>query len=185
MRVVNHFPGSGVVPDFGDAHAASARARLSAEQRLECDCFALVGFSIKTARGVGVRDVFRDDIHAWLKEQSPFLDEQISGYERLQEQLAVLVDTLNKTIAAVTKTVTADAPQKSKLQELDAFKHEILELNRKSIFFDEFKFRRKVSDLYVAVATSIEPLSPSQEKGIGLLEEEFKKFKIRFYEMIK
>jgi hypothetical protein len=103
----------------------------------------------------------------------------------LHEQLAVLVDTLNKTITTLTKTATADTTKKSKLKELDAFKHEILELNRKSIFFDEFKFRRRVSDLYFSVATSIEPLSTTQEKGIGLLEEEFTKFKNRFYQIIK
>ncbi len=103
----------------------------------------------------------------------------------LQERLAVLVDTLNSTIATITKTATADATKQAKLKELDAFKHEILELNRKSIFFDEFKYRRKVSDLYVAVATSIEPLSATQEKGIGLLEEEFTTFKNRFFAMIK
>ncbi len=104
----------------------------------------------------------------------------------LQEQLAILVDTLNSTITTLTKTAATDTAAKTaKLKTLDAFKHEILELNRKSIFFDEFKFRRKVSDLYFAVATSIEPLSASQEKGIGLLEEEYTKFKSRFYAMIK
>ena len=103
----------------------------------------------------------------------------------LQEQLATLVDTLNKTMATINKTAETDAVQKSKLTQLDAFRHEILELNRKSIFFDEFKFRRRVSDLYFAVATSIEPLSAAQEKGIGLLEDEYKKFKSRFYEMSK
>ena len=103
----------------------------------------------------------------------------------LQEELAALVDTLDKTIATVTKAAMADTMQKAKLVQLDAYKHEIVELNRKSIFFDEFKFRRRVSDLYIAVATSIEPLSASQEKGIGLLEDELKTFKSRFYAMIK
>ena len=103
----------------------------------------------------------------------------------LQEELAALVDTLDKTMATVTKAAIADTMQKARLAQLDTYKHEIVELNRKSIFFDEFKFRRRVSDLYVAVATSIEPLSASQEKGIGLLEDELKTFKSRFYAMIK
>lgn len=103
----------------------------------------------------------------------------------LHEKLAGLVDTLTKTMTVLTQKAVADTTQKSKLRELDAFRHEILELNRKTIFFDEFKFRKKVSDLYVAVAAAIEPLSDSQEKGIGLVEEEFATFQKRFYAMIK
>lgn len=102
----------------------------------------------------------------------------------LQEHLFQLIDSLDKTVAIISKTDTTLAATKEKLKKLDSFKREIIELNRKSIFFDEFKFRRRVSDLYVAVANSIEPLAPSQEKGIGVLEEEFLVFQKRFFELI-
>ncbi len=103
----------------------------------------------------------------------------------LQERLFGLVDSLDKTVAVVGKGDTTSAAAKEKLTSFDIFKREIIELNRKSIFFDEFKYRRRVSDLYVAVATSIEPLSTSQEKGIGLLEEQFVVFQKRFFAMLK
>ena len=103
----------------------------------------------------------------------------------LQERLFGLVDSLDKTVAVISKTDTTNAATKEKLKSFDTFKREIIELNRKSIFFDEFKYRRRVSDLYVAVATSIEPLSISQEKGIGLLEEQFVDFQKRFFSMLK
>jgi len=103
----------------------------------------------------------------------------------LQERLFGLVDSLDKTVAVIAKGDTTVASTKEKLKSFDTFKREIIELNRKSIFFDEFKYRRRVSDLYVAVATSIEPLSVSQEKGIGLLEEQFIDFQKRFFAMLK
>ena len=93
-------------------------------------------------------------------------------------------DTGPRGAPEVAKTDTTAVATKEKLKKLDSFKREILELNRKSIFFDEFKFRRRVSDLYVAVANSIEPLAPSQEKGIGVLEQEFLVFQKRFFELI-
>ena len=103
----------------------------------------------------------------------------------LHERLAALVDSLDKTIAIVTQTGNTNSSAKIKLAEMDAFKREIIELNRKSIFFDEFKFRRRVSDLYLTVATAIEPLSAGQEKSITLLEQEYEQFRNKFYEMIK
>ncbi len=103
----------------------------------------------------------------------------------LHEKLFVLIDSLDKTILALSKTDTTSAAVKAKLASYDSFKREIVELNRKSIFFDEFKYRRRVSDLYVSVANGLEPLSPAQEKGINLLEDQFLEFRKRFFELIK
>ncbi|MFZ2784748.1 MAG: hypothetical protein WAZ36_10130 [Sediminibacterium sp.] len=97
----------------------------------------------------------------------------------LHEKLFLLVDSLDKKIAALAQTATTDSTVKNRLGKLQALKGEMVELNRKSIFFDEFKFRRKISDLYVEVVFGIEPLSPKQEQGIGLLEAEFEAFRKR------
>ena len=113
------------------------------------------------------------------------LNKQSMRLFNLQERLFGLIDSLDKTVAVISKGDTSLASTKEKLKSFDSFKREIIELNRKSIFFDEFKYRRRVSDLYVAVVTSIEPLSISQEKGIGLLEEQFTDFQKRFFVMIK
>lgn len=102
----------------------------------------------------------------------------------LQEKLFVLVDSLDKTIATISKSDTTELKTKDQLKKLDSFKREIIELNRKTIFFDEFKYRRRLSDLYLAVAMAIEPLSVKQEKGILLLEEEFEALKKQFYALI-
>lgn len=103
----------------------------------------------------------------------------------LHEKLAALTDTLDKSIAALTKIENKNEAVNSKLEKLNTIRKEIIETNRKSIFFDEFKFRRKVSDLYLDVATALMPLSASQEKGIGVLEEEFGVFKTRVYDLMK
>ncbi|MCK9403688.1 MAG: hypothetical protein M0Q26_09855 [Chitinophagaceae bacterium] len=103
----------------------------------------------------------------------------------LQEKLAVLVDTLDKTIALLNKIEKKEEPNKTKLEKLTELRKEIIEMNRTSIFFDEFKFRRRVSDLYVSVATAIEPLSARQEKSIRVLENEFELFKEKAGALLK
>ncbi len=62
---------------------------------------------------------------------------------------------------------------------------EILELNRKTVFFDEFKFRRRLSDVYLEVALALEPLSATKVGTIDLLEKEFDGFNNRFYNLLK
>ena len=113
------------------------------------------------------------------------LNKQSMRLYNLQERLFGLVDSLDKTIDFISKGDTTSVPTKEKLKSLDNFKREIIELNRKSIFFDEFKYRRRVSDLYLSVANAIEPLSTIQEQGITLLEEQFLDFQKRFFAMLK
>ena len=103
----------------------------------------------------------------------------------LHEKLAVLVDTLDNTLAAITKLTDKTPAQKQVLTNLDSMRHEILELNRKTIFFDEFKYRRRLSDMYLEVVTAIEPLSATKAGAIALLEKEFMVFNNRFYSVIK
>jgi len=103
----------------------------------------------------------------------------------LHEKLAVLVDTLDKTIATLTKADNKSAAQTTTLAELDSMRREILELNRKTVFFDEFKYRRRLSDVYVEVATAIDPLSASKEGTIDLLEKELMVFSNQFYGILK
>jgi hypothetical protein len=104
---------------------------------------------------------------------------------QLHERLHTLIDSLDKTVKTISLGDTTTASVKEKLSKLDLFKREIVELNRKSIFFDEFKYRRRVSDLYVSVANGLEPLSPIQEKGIAVLEDQFLVFQKRFFDLIK
>ena len=102
----------------------------------------------------------------------------------LEEKLADLTDTLDKTIKAYTLQVAKDSSLNNPLKNLISIRKEIIETNRKSIFFDEFKFRRRVSDLYLHVVFSIQPLSAGQEKGIDVLEKEFEHFKKSVYQQI-
>lgn len=62
---------------------------------------------------------------------------------------------------------------------------ELIETNRKSIFFDETKFRKRISDLYLTVATAIEPLSISKAGAIDILEKEFEGLKQKVYNVLK
>ncbi len=103
----------------------------------------------------------------------------------LHEKLAVLVDTMDKTITNLTKIDNKTPANQLQLASLDSMRKEILELNRKTIFFDEFKYRRRLSDLYLEVATSLEPLSGSKEGSIDLMEKEFMAFNNQFYSILK
>ena len=113
------------------------------------------------------------------------LNKQSMRLFNLHERLYTLIDSLDKTVVVISKGDTNVPVIKEKLNKLDLFKREIVELNRKSIFFDEFKYRRRVSDLYVSVANGLEPLSPIQEKGIAVLEDQFLVFQKRFFDLIK
>jgi photosystem II stability/assembly factor-like uncharacterized protein len=102
----------------------------------------------------------------------------------LEEKLVVLVDTLDNSINSLNKINTKTVAQQSTLAALDSMRKEILELNRKTIFFDEFKYRRRLSDVYMAVATGLDPLPPSKEAAIDLLEKELADFNNRFYSIL-
>lgn len=101
----------------------------------------------------------------------------------LQEQLADMVDTIDVKLAAWNKMPSSDMITQ-KVKAMDAFKRELIELNRKSIFFDETKFRKRISDFYLDLVTALEPLSEGQEKGINVLETEMKEFKTRLKQLL-
>jgi hypothetical protein len=68
---------------------------------------------------------------------------------------------------------------------LDSLRKEIIETNRKTVFFDEFKFRRRLSDVYFSLILGLEPFSPSRIGAINVLEDEYKKIEQTFYGLIK
>ena len=68
---------------------------------------------------------------------------------------------------------------------LDSLRKEIIETKRKTVFFDEFKFRRRLSDVYFSLILGIEPFSPSRIGAIDVLEDEYKKIEQTFYGLVK
>ncbi|MBM3414289.1 MAG: glycosyl hydrolase [Bacteroidetes bacterium] len=92
---------------------------------------------------------------------------------KLHEQLYQLVDSLDKQIAGLKKNEQRSVAQSNQLKKLDSLRTEIIETNRKTVFFDEFKYRRRLSDVYVAICTALEPFSPSKIGAIEILEKEF------------
>ena len=98
----------------------------------------------------------------------------------VQEELYYLVDSLNKRMTALKKIETRTANEERILQQLDSLRKEIIETNRKTVFFDEFKYRRRLSDVYIALCTSLEPFSPSKTGAIEVLEQEFALIKKEF-----
>lgn len=91
---------------------------------------------------------------------------------RAEEELYYLVDTLDKKLAWLGKEDSTQTSIQQQMKKINDLRKEILELNRKTIFFDEFKFRRRLCDLYVSVCTQTAPLSSSEEKGIAVMEQE-------------
>jgi len=92
---------------------------------------------------------------------------------KLHEQLYQLVDSMDKQIAVLKKNEQRTEIESNKLKQLDSLRAEIIETNRKTVFFDEFKYRRKLSDVYVAICIALEPFSPSKIGAIEVLEKEF------------
>jgi photosystem II stability/assembly factor-like uncharacterized protein len=99
---------------------------------------------------------------------------------KVQEDLYYLVDSLNKRMAALKKIDARSTAQEKTFQQLDSLRKEIIETNRKTVFFDEFKYRRRLSDVYIALCTSLEPFSPSKTGAIEVLEQEFTQIKKEF-----
>lgn len=99
---------------------------------------------------------------------------------KVQEDLFYLVDSLNKRMANLKKIESRTAAQETKYQQLDSLRKEIIETNRKTVFFDEFKYRRRLSDVYIALCTALEPFSPSKTGAIAVLEQEFALIKKEF-----
>ena len=67
---------------------------------------------------------------------------------QLHERLHTLIDSLDKTVKTISLGDTTTASVKEKLSKLDLFKREIVELNRKSIFFDEFNIIQSFISLF-------------------------------------
>jgi hypothetical protein len=113
------------------------------------------------------------------------LHEQSMRLFRLHEKLAVLVDSLDKSIATLVKLGSRTVAEQNQFVALDSLRKEIIETNRKTVFFDEFKFRRRLSDVYFSLLFAIEPFSPSRIGAIDVLEDEYKKIESSFYAQLK
>ena len=113
------------------------------------------------------------------------LHEQSMRLFRLHEKLAVLVDSLDRSIAVLSKKENKSSLEIEKHNALDSLRKEIIETKRKTVFFDEFKFRRRLSDVYFSLILGIEPFSPSRIGAIDVLEDEYKKIEQTFYGLVK
>ncbi|MFM8592718.1 MAG: WD40/YVTN/BNR-like repeat-containing protein, partial [Sphingomonadales bacterium] len=103
---------------------------------------------------------------------------------KVQEDLYYLVDSLNKRLASLKKIDARNAAQERQYQQLDSLRKEIIETNRKTVFFDEFKYRRRLADVYIALCTSLEPFSASKTGAIEVLEQEFAQIKKEFERLL-
>lgn len=116
----------------------------------------------------------------FTKSKLDILFAQTMRLFKVQEDLYYLVDSLNKRMTALKKIDARTAVQENSLQQLDSLRKEIIETNRKTVFFDEFKYRRRLSDVYIALCTSLEPFSASKTGAIEVLEKEFLQIKKEF-----
>jgi hypothetical protein len=113
------------------------------------------------------------------------LHEQSMRLFRLHEKLAVLVDSLDRSINLLSSKANKSSTQVDKYNALDSLRKEIIETKRKTVFFDEFKYRRRLSDVYFSLILGIEPFSPSRIGAINVLEDEFIKIEKTFYGLMK
>ncbi len=118
-------------------------------------------------------------------ENMSLLHEQTMRLYSLHEKLAVLVNDLDAAIANLNNLSKKTSAQQKKLSALVSFRKEIIETNRKTVFFDEFKYRRRLSDVYLALCFALEPFSPSKVGAIEVLEDEFEKLTQEFSKLTK
>ena len=130
-------------------------------------------------------DIVANDAKGFSAKNMEKLNQQTMRMHSLHEKLAVLVDSMDNTIAGLKKISNRSASQQKKHDALDSIRHEILELKRQTVFFDEFKYRRRLSDLYMELAFALEPLSATKEGSLGLMEKEFEKIKMDVYTIFK
>jgi len=104
---------------------------------------------------------------------------------KLNEALAAFVDSLDGSVAGLKAISAPTASQTTQLTALQAMRAQILELERTTVFYDEFKFRRRVADVYMQLMASTEPLTPSQAYSINLLEQEFAGFRNQYHGILK
>ena len=130
-------------------------------------------------------NVTANDAKGFSAKNMDKLYQQSMRIHAVHEKLAVLVDSMNNTMAALKKLPTRSASQQKTYDALDSMRYEILELKRQTVFFDEFKYRRRLSDLYLELAFALEPLSASKEGAITLMEKEFEEIQKKVYAMMK
>ncbi len=118
-------------------------------------------------------------------ENMSLLHQQTMRLYTLHEKLAVLVNDLDAAIANLNNLSSKTGTQQKKLSALVNFRKEIIETNRKTVFFDEFKYRRRLSDVYLALCFALEPFSPSKVGAIEVLEDEFEKITQQFSKLNK
>jgi hypothetical protein len=85
-----------------------------------------------------------------------------------------------KPILALKNISTRSPAEEKTYLALDSLRKEVIETYRKTVFFDEFKYRRRLLDVYIALCTSLEPFSPSKTGAIEVLEQEFIQIKKEF-----
>ncbi len=94
----------------------------------------------------------------------------------LHEKLYYLMDSVDKKIKAINQKTNKTITDNEQLTSLNEIRKEVLELKRETVFYDEFKFRRRVSDVYLELCFALYPFTPSKEVALGLLEKEFEGF---------
>ena len=130
-------------------------------------------------------NITANDAKGFTAKTMDQLNQQSMRLFTLHEKLAILVDSMDNAIAGLKKLSTKSASQQKSYEQLDSMRHEILELKRQTVFFDEFKYRRRLSDLYLEVAMSLEPLSATKSGSITLMEKEFEAISRQVYAMLK
>ena len=130
-------------------------------------------------------DITPNDAKGFSASTMKKLYQQNMRLYSVHEKLASLVDSMDNTLATLKKITTKTAGQQKTYNSLDSMRYEILELKRQTVFYDEFKYRRRLSDLYLETAFALEPLSASKEGSIALMENEFEKIKKEVYMIMK
>ncbi|RYF90097.1 MAG: glycosyl hydrolase [Chitinophagaceae bacterium] len=130
-------------------------------------------------------DILPNEAKGFSANNTAKLAQQSMRLHAVHEKLAALVDSMDNTLARLKKMPSRTAAQQKTYDGLDSMRYEILELKRQTVFFDEFKYRRRLSDLYFELAFALEPLSASKEGSIALMEKEFEEIKKTVYAIMK
>jgi lipase chaperone LimK len=108
----------------------------------------------------------------------------------MSENLAVMVDSINKTYAALKTKVDTETAKKPKAaaqqwyNQVENLRGRLMATKNKSIFADEKRFKEELTELYAAIANNDQAPSINQMQRLDLMKKEMEAFKNEWATML-
>lgn len=133
--------------------------------------------------------VHSDEAGMTLADRKNQYDAAMQLYQ-MSENLAVMVDSINKTYAALKTKVDTETAKKPKAaaqqwyNQVENLRGRLMATKNKSIFADEKRFKEELTELYAAIANNDQAPSINQMQRLDLMKKEMEAFKNEWATML-